>query len=127
MSKHFDGWGHIILSYMDMIKRYARDYPSLAVLRRFSSYGYVVMPDVQIIVKKRQSDELEVLLAWPGESRRFCKKCNDRRISALRRLYKSGDLSWRRIDLGEEIMFSRPGRIVRNVKAVDYGAASAVG
>jgi len=123
-SPHYDGWGHRILGYFDMLTRFGPDNPSRAILRRLQPYRYVVMPDVQIIVKKRSADELHVVLTWPCETRRLIFKCNDRRMEALRRLYRSGDLAWRRIDLGDEIMFSRPGVIIRNKGAVDYSTES---
>jgi hypothetical protein len=107
-----------------MLSLYADRKPSLAVLRRFAPYKYLVIPDIELHVKKDPSDQSYLIKRYPGEIRRLEFKCNARAIEALRRLYKSGDLNWR-IKRGEgETIFFHPGQVIRKVDAVDYSAPS---
>jgi hypothetical protein len=112
---HFDGRGHKILGYFEMIKYYAGRIASLAVLRRFSPTMYTCIPDVEIHVKKGQSDNLEVILVYPAETVHLTCQSTERRSAALRRLYKSGDLNWRRRDTAFEVIFYHAGCLIENI------------
>ena len=122
MNLHFDGRGHRILSFFDMINRYRGDKKSTDVLRRLAPYRYVVVPDVEIIVKKGMLVAVEVKLIYPGETRTVTRHMNNRSLAALRRLYKSGDPAWRIYPLADGLMFSRRGCVIENKGAVDYSA-----
>lgn len=120
MGKHFDGWGHVTLGYLELVKRFSRDYPSLAAIRQLAPYKYVIMPDVEINVKKGRSDELDVVLYWPGETRRFCKKCDERSLDALRRLARSQKSGWVYFALPGGARFFRRGRVIVNKAATVF-------
>ena len=122
MRIHFDGRGHRILDYLSMIERYRGDAASLAVLRNFAPYRYVVCPDVEIIVKNGPLVAVDVRLIYPGEIVTVCKNVSPQGLQALRRLYKSGDLAWRRMALDGGFAFCHRGRVIENKAATDYSS-----
>ena len=126
-NRHFDGNGHITLSFDQMLSLYADRKPSLVILRRFPPFKYLVIPDIEIHVKKGYSEHSYIVHRYPGEVRRLACKLSERSIDALRRLYKSGDLSWKIQKEGDEIIFFRPGQVIRKVDAVDYSTPSVGG
>ena len=121
---HFDGNGHVTLSFDQMLSLYADRKPSLAILRQFAPYKYLVVPDVEIHVKKDPCGQSYMVKRYPGEVRRLDIKCNDHALQALRRLYKSGDLQWRIKRAEGETIFFHPGQVIRKVDAVDYSIPS---
>lgn len=124
MKQHFDGWGHRTCDYFLLVDRFRGDHASMKVLRNFAPFRYVVLPDVEIRLQKGMEGLVEVVLFWPGESRRLCKKIDERAWLALRRLWMSGDLTWKRRKEGETFILSREGRVVENRAAVDYSGAA---
>ena len=123
-TRHFDGNGHVTLSFDQMMTLYSDRKRSLAILRRFPPFKYIVVPDVEIHVKKDPSDQSYVVHRYPGEIRTLEIKLNQRGKEALRRLYKSGDLAWRVSRETGEVVFFHPGEVIRKIDAVDYGAES---
>lgn len=127
MNPHFDGRGHRTLGYMEMLERYRYDRRSVDVLRRFAPYRYLVIPDVEIIVKSGPMVALDLRFIYPGETISVCKNPNAIACDALRRLYRSGDTVWRVCKLSDGVMFSRRGCVIEDKSAVNYGIASAGG
>ena len=120
MRRHFDGRGHIIGDYFEMERRFSGDTRSLSVLRHFAPFRYVCVPDVEIHVKKGQVEALEVVLVYPGEVKRLCKQMSSQALLALRRLYKSGDTSWRVAENDHEVVFRRKGQLMENKSSTNY-------
>jgi hypothetical protein len=127
MNKHFDGNGHITLDFAHMLELYADRRASLVILRHFPPFRYLVVPDIEIHVKKDPSGQSYLVHRYPGEIRNLEIKLNKRALEALRRLFKSGDVQWRVRRTGDETVFVHPGQVIRKVDAVDYGAASVGG
>jgi hypothetical protein len=124
MKKHFDGNGHVTLDFASMLELYADRRASLVILRCFPPYRYLVVPDIEIHVKRDPCDQSYVLHRYPGEVRKLDFKISEHGRVALRRLYKSGDLAWRRSVNSEEVIFSHPGQVIRKVDAVSYSVES---
>jgi hypothetical protein len=110
-----------------MLALYADRKPSLAVLRRFPPHKYLVIPDVELHVKKDPCDQSYLIKIYPGSAVRLDIKLNDRALIALRRWYRSGDITWRVTKGKEETVFFHPGQVVWKIDAVDYSAISAEG
>jgi hypothetical protein len=125
MKRHFDGRGHGILDFFEMVKRYSGDFRSLAVLRQFAPSRYVVVPDCEIHIKKDRSDQSYCLLSWGSADRRAEFNVTDRRRAALLRLYRSGDTKWKIREDCREVVFSRMGCIVEN-RGNDFLATTTV-
>jgi hypothetical protein len=127
MNKHFDGNGHVTLDFAHMLELYADRRGSLVILRHFPPFRYIVVPDIELHIKKDRSVPSYVVHRYPGEIRSLEIKLNQRALDALRRLYKSGDLCWRVTRGKDETVFAHPGRVIRKIDAVDCSAASAEG
>lgn len=123
-NKHFDGNGHVTLAFDQMLRLYSDRKPSLVVLRLLAPYKYLVIPDIELHIKKDPMDQSYVLHRYPGEIRTLDIKLNKIAREALRRLYKSGDLNWRISRKPDETVFFRPGQVVRKIDAADYSTES---
>lgn len=124
MKRHFDGNGHVTLGFGQMLELYADRRASLVILRRFPPFKYLVIPDIELHIRKDTSERSYIIHRYPGEIRRLEIKCNDRALASLRRLYRSGDLAWRSHVEPGGVWFFHPGQVIRKVDAVDYGAES---
>lgn len=111
-TRHFDGWGHPILSFFDMRDYWARCERSTAVLKKRLPFAYACIPHVTIRIDKVCKNEATVFLLYPGGSESKVYFLSDRRVNALRRLYKAPRGGWTVKETSTDITFSRKGCVV---------------
>jgi hypothetical protein len=111
-TRHYDGWGNPILSFFDMRAYWAKCDRSTAVLKAKLPYAYACIPHVTIRIDKVCRSEATVFCLYPGGSECKVYFLNERRLEALRRLYKAPRGGWVVKETPQDITFKKLGCVV---------------
>jgi hypothetical protein len=117
MIHHFDAWHNPILGYLDMLSYFKGDFSSLLIIKNYAPIRYVCIPQTTIELLPESNQDIDVFLAYPGGVRRHSLVRSQNTLEALRRLWRSPEVSWRHYKDGPKICFIHKAKVIHVTQA----------